>query len=74
MVELGDVAGDERAERRGIARDLLAQFGAAAVEHVLEGFEARDQHIADRFAADIERIDQRFRGLAEGIANGVAAA
>ena len=73
MVELGDVAGNERAERRGIARDFLAEFGAAAVEHVLEGFEARDQHIADRFTADIECIDQRFRGLAEGVADGVAA-
>ena len=50
-VELAEVAGDEVAERRGIARDLFAELGAAVVEHVLERLQPRRQHFAHRVAA-----------------------
>ena len=55
------------------ARDLLGQFGAALVEHVLEGLQARRQHVLDRVAAAVERGDQCFRAVAEGVGDLVAA-
>ena len=73
-VELGDVAGDQVAERGGVARDLLGQLGAAVVEHVLEGLQARRQHVLDRVAAVVERGHQGFGAVAEGVGHRVAAA
>ncbi len=35
-VELGEMAGDEVAERGGVARDPFGELGAAMIEHVLE--------------------------------------
>ncbi len=33
VVEFGDVAGDQVAEVAGVSRDLLAELGAAVIEH-----------------------------------------
>ncbi len=40
-VEFRDVAGDEGAERAGVAGELLGQFRAAVADQFLEGFEAQ---------------------------------
>jgi hypothetical protein len=71
-VELGDVTGDQAAERVGVARDLFAERGAALVEHVLEGLQARGQHVLDRVAAAVEHLRQGFGVLAEVVDHRVA--
>ncbi len=66
-VELGDVAGDQAAERRGVARNLLGERGAAVVEHVLEGLQARAQHVLDRVAAAVERTSASASALSRKV-------
>ena len=72
-IELGHVAGDQAAERRAVARNLFAERGAALVEHVLEGLQARAQHGLDLVAAAGEDQRQAFGVGAEGIGDRVAA-
>ena len=72
-VELAEVAGDEVAERGGVARDALGKLGAAVVEHVLERLQAGGEHLAHRVAAAADDLGERFRALAEGVADLVAA-
>ena len=73
VVELGDVAGNQVAEVAGVSRNFLGEFGATLVEHVLKGLQACCQHLFDCLATAVERGDQRFCVLTEGIRNRVAA-
>ena len=43
-IEFGEMAGDQIAECRGVARDAFAEFRAGVIEHVLEGGKACRQH------------------------------
>ncbi len=66
-VELAEVAGDEVAERRGVARDVLRQLGAAVVEHVLERLQAGGEHFAHRVAAGADGLGERFSALSRNV-------
>src|SRR6185437_6950474 len=67
MVELGNVPGDQAAERGGVARNLLAELDAAMLEQVIEGFQARGEHPADRLAAIVDNGDHARGALAETV-------
>ena len=72
-VELGEVAGDQIAERGRIAGDALGELGAAVIEHVLERLQPRRQHLAHRVAAVADHVGEHFGALAELVGDPVAA-
>ncbi len=72
-VELGEVPGDEVAERRGVARNLLAELGAGMVEYLLERGKPRRQHVLHGVAARGNGVDELLDALAQRVGHAGAA-
>ena len=72
-VEFGEMPGDEISERRGIARNLFAEFGAGVIEHLLESGKARRQHLFHGVAARGNDADDVLGALANRVGHRGAA-
>ena len=66
-VELGKMAGDEIAERAGVACDPFGELGAAVVEHVLERLQPRREQVAHRVAAVGDDVGEFAAALVEHV-------
>ena len=66
-VELGEVAGNEIAERGGVAGDAFRKLGAAVVEHVFERLQPCSQHFAHGIAAAGDRVGELACALIEHV-------
>src|SRR5262245_54765739 len=66
-VELGKMAGDEIAERAGVARDPFGELGAALIEHGLECLQPCRQQLAHRVAADGDHVGELAAPLIEHV-------
>src|ERR1700719_3336826 len=72
-VELGEVPGDEVAQRRGVARDLLAELGAGMAEHLLERGKPRRQHVLHGVATCRNGVDELLDARAQRVVHAGAA-